>query len=75
MAKRLYPDVAIFVIGENVYAVSDKLYQVTALAVIQIFNLDGKLVNKIEKEVVLQQNEVKLIYELKGSDFKETPKQ
>jgi len=34
MAKRLYPDVAIFVLGDNIYAVSDKLYPVTALGII-----------------------------------------
>ena len=28
MAKRLYPDVAIFVVKDKIYAVNDKLYEV-----------------------------------------------
>jgi beta-mannosidase len=34
MAKRLYPDVAIFTKDNKVIAVSDKLYEVNALAII-----------------------------------------
>ncbi|MCB0368208.1 MAG: hypothetical protein KDD45_01905 [Bdellovibrionales bacterium] len=34
MAKRLYPDVAIFVVKDSIFAVSDKLYPVAAVAFI-----------------------------------------
>ena len=46
MAKRLYPDVAIFTQNSKVYAVNDKLYEVNALAIIKFFALDGKLLKK-----------------------------
>jgi len=39
MARRLYPDVAIFVQNNRVAVVSDKLYEVNALAVIEIYSL------------------------------------
>lgn len=34
MAKRLYPDVAIYFLKDSIYAVNDKLYPVTALVII-----------------------------------------
>jgi len=49
MAKRLYPDVAIFTQNNKVYAINDKLYEVTVLAIIKFFALDGKLLKKYEK--------------------------
>lgn len=49
MAKRLYPDVAIFTQNNKIIAVNDKLYDVTALAIIKFFALDGKLLKKYEK--------------------------
>ena len=42
MAKRLYPDVAIFVVKDKIYAVSDELYEVKALTLIKVFDLNGK---------------------------------
>ena len=42
MAKRLYPDVAIFVVKDKIYVVSDELYEVKALALIKVFDLNGK---------------------------------
>ncbi len=47
MAKRLYPDVAIFTLKNKVYAVNDKLYDVTALAIIKIVSFSGKVIKKI----------------------------
>ena len=41
MAKRLYPDVAIFTLNHKIYAVNDKLYSVNALAIIEFFDLNG----------------------------------
>ena len=42
MAKRLYPDVAIFVVKDKIYVVSDELYEVKALTLIKVFDLNGK---------------------------------
>lgn len=47
MAKRLYPDVAIFTLNNKVFAVSDKLYPVNALAIIEFFDLNGKLLHRV----------------------------
>ena len=41
MAKRLYPDLAIFYAGSDIFAVNDKLYPVEALAIIQVVTFDG----------------------------------
>lgn len=69
MAKRLYPDVAIFTLNNKVYAVNDKLYDVNALAIIKFFSFDGKLIKKEEKEVNLKINEVKEIYSISAADY------
>jgi hypothetical protein len=58
MAKRLYPDVAIYTLNNKVHVVSDKLYNLTALATIQIVSFSGKVLKKIEKEVKLTANQV-----------------
>lgn len=47
MAKRLYPDVAIYTLKNKVYAVNDKLYDVTALAIIKVVSFSGKILKKI----------------------------
>jgi hypothetical protein len=47
MAKRLYPDVAIFTLNNKIYAVSDKLYPVNALGIIEFFDLNGKLLHRV----------------------------
>lgn len=47
MAKRLYPDVAIFTLHNKVFAVSDKLYPVNALGIIEFFDLNGKLLHRV----------------------------
>ena len=62
MLKRLYPDVAIFFVKEKIYAVNDKLYEVTALAIIEFFDLRGNRLGKFEKDVKLGPNEVKVIH-------------
>jgi hypothetical protein len=49
MAKRLFPDVAIFTLNNKVYAVSDKLYDISVLAIIKFISFNGKLLKKIEK--------------------------
>jgi len=41
MAKRLYPDVAIYTLNNKVHVVSDKLYNVTAMATIQVVSFSG----------------------------------
>lgn len=56
MAKRLYPDIAIFTLRNKIYAVNDKLYDVTALAIIKFISFSGKVVKKIEKSVELKIN-------------------
>lgn len=69
MAKRLYPDVAIFTLNNKIFAVNDKLYDVTALAIIKFFALDGRLLKKVEKEVSLKLNEVQEIYTISNTDY------
>lgn len=75
MAKRTYPDVSIFVVKDSVFAVNDKLYPVSTLATIKIFDLNGTLVNKIETEVNLADNEVKMLHLLSTEDYKGTKKE
>lgn len=41
MAKRLYPDIAIFTHRDEVFAVNDKLYPITSVAKIQVITFDG----------------------------------
>lgn len=41
MAKRLYPDIAIVHTSGGVSIINDKLYNVEALAIIQIITFDG----------------------------------
>jgi beta-mannosidase len=62
MLKRLYPDVAIFYVKDKIYAINDELYEVTALAIIEFFTLRGNQITRVEKEVTLSPNEVKVIY-------------
>lgn len=69
MAKRLYPDVAIFTQNNKIFAVNDKLYDVTALAIIKFFALDGKLLKKYEKEITLTANEVKEVHSISNTDY------
>ncbi len=69
MAKRLYPDVAIFTQSNKVYAINDKLYDVTALAIIKFFALDGRLLKKYEKEIALAPNEVKEVHSISNTDY------
>ena len=75
MAKRLYPDVAIFTVNNSIYAVSDKLYPLKALAIIKFFHLNGTLLNFIEKEVELQINEAKVIYKIDSKEYKDAPQE
>jgi hypothetical protein len=44
MAKRLYPDVAIFCADGKIIAVNDNLYATEALVLIKIQNLNGNLI-------------------------------
>uniref|UniRef100_A0A1J3IS01 Mannosidase Ig/CBM-like domain-containing protein n=2 Tax=Noccaea caerulescens TaxID=107243 RepID=A0A1J3IS01_NOCCA len=69
MAKRLYPDTAIFTINNKVYAVNDKLHEVNALAIIKFFALDGRLLKKVEKEVLLKANEVQELHAITPADY------
>lgn len=41
MAKRLYPDLAVFYVNGNVVAVNDNLYGVSALVLIKVQNFNG----------------------------------
>lgn len=47
MAKRLYPDVAIYTLNNKIHAVNDKLFEVNALAIIKFFKLDGTIIKKL----------------------------
>jgi|LakMenEpi03Aug12_release.lakeMendotaPanAssembly.Ray.scaffolds.fasta_scaffold397423_1 hypothetical protein len=69
MAKRLYPDVAIYTLNNKVYVVSDKLYNVSALATIQVISFSGQVLKKIEKEVQLLANQVQSIYTVEPKDY------
>ena len=69
MAKRLYPDVAMFTSENKIYAVNDKLYPVEALGVIELYSLDGKSLKKIEKTVSLKANEVQIVHEITEDNY------
>ena len=69
MAKRLYPDVAIYTLNNKVHVVSDKLYKISALATIQGVSFEGKVLKKIEKEVQLAANQVQEIYTVGSNDY------
>lgn len=68
-AKRLYPDVVIFVFGKNIHAVSDELYPLTAYCLIKFFDLNGTLLSKLEMEVDLGPNEAKVIHKIIDEDY------
>jgi len=59
MAKRLYPDVAIFCVHNKIVAINDNLYPVNALALTKIQYLNGTLDMKKTYEIELKPNEVK----------------
>ena len=69
MAKRMYPDVAIYTLNNKVHVVSDKLYNISALATIQVISFDGKVLKKVEKEVQLAANQVQEIYTVGPNDY------
>jgi beta-mannosidase len=69
MAKRLFPDVALFTQNDKVHAVNDKLYEVNALAIIEFFRLDGKLIRKVEKQLKLKPNEVVIVHNISDADY------
>ena len=49
MAKRSYPNVAIFFQDGKITAVNDNLYNVEAVTIVKVFNLNGALLfNKTE---------------------------
>lgn len=73
MAKRLYPDVAIYTQLGKVYAINDKLYQVEALAVLKIYSFTGETLHSEEMKVKLQANQVKLLWTLSQEHYKNTP--
>lgn len=43
MAKRLYPDIAIFVANDKIMVVNDNLYPVNALAIIKVQYFNGTI--------------------------------
>jgi beta-mannosidase len=75
MEKRLFPDVAIFFLHSRVHVVNDKLYEVNALALIKIFDLNGTLLFEKEQEVSLKENEAKIVYEIQDGDYKQSSKE
>lgn len=42
MAKRLYPNIAIFCVDGTVKAVNDNLYPVDAIAIIKVISFSGE---------------------------------
>lgn len=75
MAKRSYPDVAIFFIKDAIHAVNDKLYPVSVLVMIEFFHLNGTLLSKIEKDYTLEANSVTLIHKVEAEDYKDAKKE
>lgn len=65
MAKRLYPDVAVFYAKDKIIAVNDNLYSTHALVSIKVLNMNGKLAYNKSIDVVLNPNEVKDVDEIK----------
>ena len=74
MAKRLYPDVAIFCQQSKVYVINDKLYDVNALAIIKTITFAGKVIKNVEKTVNLKANEEQQIYNISDADFQGSSK-
>ncbi len=46
MAKRSYPNVAIFTHDGQIYVINDNLYEVSAIAKMDIVNLNGTVLEK-----------------------------
>ena len=68
MARRLFPDVAIFHVSDKIHVVNDKLYDVNALVIIKFFSLKGEMLKKEEKSVNVKGNEVLEIYKVDGTE-------
>lgn len=75
MAKRSYPNVALFCADGKIIAVNDNLHSVNALAVIKVQHFNGSLLYMNTSELVLSQNEVREIDEIKKADFQSLLKQ
>lgn len=57
MAKRLYPDVAVFYTNElGLVVVSDKLYPVEARLIVQLITFDGQIINNLTQSITLKPN-------------------
>jgi beta-mannosidase len=56
MAKRLYPDIAIFYTGNSISVISDKLYPVDARVIIQLVTFSGEYLLNVTENVHLLPN-------------------
>lgn len=61
MAKRLYPDVALFCADGKIIAVNDNLYSIEAVGLIYVQHLNGTLLFNRTVAITLAENQVKLI--------------
>lgn len=69
MAKRLFPDVAVFCAKGKIVAVNDNLYPVNALVIIKVQNMNGKLAYNKTVDISLMENEVKEIEEIPKDNY------
>ena len=69
MAKRLYPNIAIFCVDGTVKAVNDNLYPVDAIAIIKVISFSGETLYEKQMQVRLDINEVKTIQQVETSSF------
>lgn len=56
MARRLYPDVAIFCADGRIVAVNDNLHPVNALAIVKVQHFNGSVLYMNTSEIVLAEN-------------------
>ena len=75
MAKRSYPDVAIFFEKNAIHAVNDKLYSVSALAIVKFFHMNGTLLSSVQKDLTLESDSVVEVHKVDSSDIKEAKKE
>ena len=71
MAKRSYPNVAIFCQDGKITAVNDNLYNVQAVTIVKVFNLDGSLLYNKTETIELKENEVRNMPDVKSFNGKD----
>lgn len=69
MAKRCYPDVAVFVDDATVKAINDNLYPLEALVIIKLLKFNGEVVIHKNVSIKLQINEVKEVIKIDTKEY------